>query len=275
LVLAALAPDSAGHETLCGMAVATGHGGDWRFDGDAFADSFNQRRAITNTEGQYGYLKFLQDGTEPEPWLEQWANEEIVSRLADLLDLQCTEVRAGAVEGVRGAINVFMEGNKVSSLNGLGFQAEQVVRAAVNSDQFGLIVSLDIWIMNTDRGAQNVYITLEGGRPRVRLIDHGHTLLLPRPITPDPEDWDAFVVSGHFEEKAFTERLLGSNYLRSFVTAEEIVAGAGNITSLGDDEIRSAVEGVDEQFFFATRDAIVTLLLNRRDRLAACLEGAL
>jgi hypothetical protein len=72
------------------VAVATAHGDDWRFDGDAFADSFNQRRAIVSAEGQYGYLKFLQEGTPEDPWLEQWANEEIVSRLADLLEIPCT-----------------------------------------------------------------------------------------------------------------------------------------------------------------------------------------
>jgi hypothetical protein len=260
------------------MAIAMGHGDNWRFDGDAFSDSFNQRRVITTSDGQYGYLKFLQDTTAEDPWLEQWANEEIVSRLADLLEIPCTEVRAGAVEGVRGAVTVFMEGNKVSALQTLGFAPEPVVRNAVNRQQFGLIVSLDVWTMNTDRGSHNVYITLEGGRPTLRLIDHGHVLLLPRSekgAEPEPDDWDAFVRSDQFDDNAWTERLLNGNYLRAFVTAEEIIDGAGNITSLGDDQIREVVEAVDEQFFFATRDAVVTLLLKRRDRLAVCLEGVL
>ena len=78
------------------MAVATCHGDEWKFDGDAFADSFNQRRAITTADGRFGYLKYLQDGNDEDPWLEQWANEEIVSRLADLLEIPCSVVRAGA-----------------------------------------------------------------------------------------------------------------------------------------------------------------------------------
>jgi hypothetical protein len=47
------------------MAVATGPGDEWRFDGDAFADSFNQRRAIVSTDGRLGYLKFLRDEQAP------------------------------------------------------------------------------------------------------------------------------------------------------------------------------------------------------------------
>jgi hypothetical protein len=49
------------------------------------------------------------------------------------------------------------------------FAPDPVVRASVNRDQFGLIVSLDVWVMNTDRGSHNVYITLDDGRPTLRL----------------------------------------------------------------------------------------------------------
>jgi hypothetical protein len=252
------------------VAIATAHGDDWRFDGDAFADSFNQRRAIVSTDGkQFGYLKYLRDETPEDPWLEQWANEEIFSRLSALLEIPCTECRAGAVEGVRGAVTVFMEGNKVSMLQTLGFAVDPVVAAAVNRNQFGTIVSLDVWTMNTDRGAHNAYVTMESGRPTLRLIDHGHTLLLPREEKgddPDPE---------RFATKEWTQRLLAGNFFRPFVADEEIVASAGNITSLGDDEVRSAVEAVDEQFFLADRDAMATLLLQRRDSLRTCLEEAL
>jgi hypothetical protein len=214
----------------------------------------------------------------PEPWLEQWANEEIFSRLAALLGIPCIDARAGVVQGIPGAITVFMEGNKVSALQMLGFAAEPVVGAATNRNQFGAIVSLDVWLMNSDRAPHNIFITTTQGRPNVRLIDHGHILLLPRQekvAEPEPEDWDGFVRAAPFSGDEWTERLLSGNYLRQFVTAEEIVAGAANITSLGDDEIRASVEAVDDQFFFAAPDAIVTLLLQRRDSLAPCLEGVL
>jgi hypothetical protein len=166
----------------------------------------------------------------------------------------------------------------VSSLQELRFSPDPVIRAATNRHQFGLIVSMDVWIMNIDRGAHNVYITLDHGRPTLRLIDHGHVLLLPRNekgAEPDPDDWEAFVQSGAFEDSGWTERLPSGHYLRPFVSEEEIVAAAGKITSLGDGLIREAVEAVDEQFFFATREAVVTLLVRRRERLEACLEAVL
>src|SRR5215211_531509 len=135
--------------------------------------------------------------------------------LPALLEVPCTECRAGVVEGVRGVISVFMEGNKVSMLEAMGFAAEPVVRAAVNRNQFGTFVSLDVWSMNIDRGAHNAYVTMDSGRPILRLIDHGHTLLLPRQekgADPAPADWDTFVGTDRFKEKALTQRLLQENY---------------------------------------------------------------
>lgn len=243
--------------------------------GDRFADSFNPRRAIISDRGRLGYLKIL---SQPEdPWIEQWANEQIVSEVAGLLEIPCIEARAGYADGEAGAITVFMEGRKVSELEAGGFRAQPVLDAALNRDQFGLVVALDVWLLNIDRGSHNLFITTEEGRPRVRLIDHGHTLLLPRSekrAEPAPDDWEAFVVSGVLEERAVTERTLNS-YLRPHVTTEEIKAGARTIAQVGDAEIERIVEAVPDEFFRAPRRAISTLVMHRRDALAHCLEEAL
>jgi hypothetical protein len=88
----------------------------WRIEGDRFADSFNPRRAIVSDRGRLGYLKVIAEGLPEDPWIEQWANEQIVSGLAHLLGIPCIEARAGYIEGEAGAITVFMEGRKVSEL---------------------------------------------------------------------------------------------------------------------------------------------------------------
>jgi hypothetical protein len=118
---------------------------EWHFVGDQFGDSFNPRRAIMSDRGRAGYLKMLREGTD-DPWLEQWANEEIVSNLAHALGLASTEVRAGWVEGEAGAIAVFMEGRKISELQLYGYALEPVLQNLQNRADVGTMAALDFWI---------------------------------------------------------------------------------------------------------------------------------
>jgi hypothetical protein len=248
----------------------------WRIEGDRFSDSFNPRRAIMSDRGRLGYLKVLADHYDEDPWLEQWANEQIVSELASELGIPAVEAQAGIVDGEAGAITVFLEGRKLSELEMGGFRVAPLLEATLNRDQFGLIVGLDLWVLNTDRGSHNLYVTMEEGRPRIRLIDHGHTLLLPREekAPSRPGDWESFVVSGFLEEPAMTRRALGS-YLRPFTTPEEIREAVRTITQVSDETIAAVVDGVPEEFLFCGRGAMTTLLINRRDRLEGCLEEGL
>jgi hypothetical protein len=251
---------------------------DWHLEGDRFADSFNMRQAIASTEGRLGYLKLLQDTTPEDPWIEQWANEQIVSDLARLLDLPAVEAAAGAVEGTRGAITVFLEGRKLSELEFAGYRLEPLMAGALNRAQFGLMAAFDVWLLNVDRGTANLFVTVEGGRPRLRLIDHGHTLLLPREqkkAMPAPADWKEFVVSGVLEQEDLTKQTLGG-FLRAHVASEEIKEGARTIAQVEDDAIARVIEAVPEEFFCGpTPDAMASLLTNRRDKLSECLEGVL
>jgi hypothetical protein len=57
-------------------------GEEWYIEGERVSDSFNARRAIRSDNGRLGYLKVLNDATPEDPWQEQFANEEIASRLA-------------------------------------------------------------------------------------------------------------------------------------------------------------------------------------------------
>jgi hypothetical protein len=250
----------------------------WRIEGERFADSFNPRRAIISDRGRLGYLKVLSDGTSADPWTEQWANEQIFSELSESLGLPCIEARAGHVEGEAGAITVFMEGRKISELEQAGFQIAPVLEAALNRDQFGLVVALDLWLLNVDRGAHNLFITTEEGRPRVRLIDHGHTLLLPRTdkrAEPPPEDWEAFVLSGVLDDAEMTRRIIEGSYLRPYVTPEEIKAGARTIAQVRDDHIDEIVDAVPDEFLHAPPQAISTLLKHRRSAIPRSLEEVL
>jgi hypothetical protein len=248
----------------------------WRLEGDRFADSFNPRRAIASDRGRIGYLKVLADGHADDPWKEQWANEQVVSDLATILGIPAIEAHAGEVEGEVGAITVFMEGHKLSELEQAGYRVATLLDVALNRDQLGLIVAFDVLILNIDRSAGNLFITTEEGRPRLRLLDHGHTLLLPRSekgADPPPSDWDAWVTSGVLETPEMAQRL--SSYLRQFVEKEEIVSGAERIAELSDQDLEKAVDRVPEEFIFCRRSAILGLLQNRRDRLANVIQEAL
>jgi hypothetical protein len=199
-------------------------------------------------------------------------------RADHLRPLSCTwhslcQVRAGNVEGERGGITVFVEGTKVSALTALGFKPEPMVTAAANRDQLGLMVAFDLWVLNVDRGAHNVFVIVEDGRPYVRLIDHGHTLLLPRTdkgADPAPADWEAFVDSDVLETAEMMQRLLSNNYLKQFVGNDDILAGAKVISeNVSTEVIDVAVEAVPEEFFFSDRSSIGRLLRKRKERLPA------
>jgi hypothetical protein len=250
---------------------------EWRFEGELFSESFNPRRAIFSDQGRVGYLKVLAEGHDADPWLEQWANEQIVSELAASLGLPCVEARAGWVNGEPGAITLFLEGRKVQELSALRFAVEPIIASAANRAQVGLMVAFDFWVMNTDRGQHNVFITFEHGRPTIRLIDHGHTLLLPREqkgCSPPPNNWQDFVVSGAFDEQAFNQQV-GRGFLWDLATREEILAGAQTVRGVPDTTIDSAVAGVDDEFICSDRVALSLLLKHRRDCLVECLgEGA-
>jgi hypothetical protein len=250
----------------------------WHFEGDRFADTFNARQAIASDEGRLGYFKVLKDDTPPDPWIEQWANEEIASRLARLLDIPAVEATAGSVDDESGAITVFLEGRKLSELEVSGRHIRPLVEGALNREQFGLIVAFDVWLLNVDRHTGNLFVTVENGRPRLRLIDHGHTLLLPRETTlasPAPDDWEEFVVSGALEDVQLTRQTLGS-YLRQYVSPEEVKAGARTIAQVRDEAVADVVHAVPEVFFCGPTPAAVTsLLTNRKNNLSELLEGAL
>jgi hypothetical protein len=250
----------------------------WHFEGDRFADTFNARQAIRSDDDRIGYFKVLRAETPDDPWLEQWANEQIVSELARLLKLPAIETHAGFVEEEPGAITLFSHGHKLSEFEALRFHLPPLVEAALNRDQLGLVVAFDIWLLNVDRHTGNLFVTVEDGRTLLNLIDHGHTLLLPREqkkASPAPDDWEEFVVSGALEEPDVTNQTLG-NYLRPFVKAEEIRAGARTIANLGDDEIASVVDVVPDGFLCGPPPAAMTrLLTHRKEKLSECLEGVL
>jgi hypothetical protein len=253
----------------------------WQFVGDRFADSFNPRRAIMSDEGRVGYLKMLADTIEPDPWLEQWANEQLASVLAGEIGLPAVEAWAGEVESELGAITVFMEGRKLSELQMMGFQERPVIEGASNRDQLGLIVAFDVWMLNVDRGPANLFVAMEEGRPRIALIDHGHSLLLPRESkvsaagdSPNSsEKWLECVVSDYPNRPDLAESIR-AGYLSQYVSPQEIVAGARIIAAVSDETIDGAVEGVDERFFCCHAEAIGTLLKHRRDGIGeSCGEG--
>ncbi|MGZ6580048.1 MAG: hypothetical protein ACXVFE_03555 [Gaiellaceae bacterium] len=247
----------------------------WHLEGDRFADSFNPRRAIVSDQQRFGYLKVLGDNIAEDPWLEQWANEEIVSKLAARLEIPAIEAWAGEVEGEVGALTVFLEGRKLSDLEQAGYRVATIIESALNRDQLGLMAAFDIWILNADRGASNLFVTMEEARPRVRLLDHGHVLLLPREskrCDPAPPDWEAFVESGELEAAEVTASVGG--YIRQFVSPEELLAGARTIAQVGDDAIIEAVQGPPDEFFHCPRAAITKLLIARREALVGCIEEA-
>jgi hypothetical protein len=249
----------------------------WRIEGDRFADSFNPRHAIISDTGRIGYLKVLGGNYAEDPWVEQWANEQIISELARTLGLPAVEARAGSVEGQRGAIVTFANGRKLSELEAQGFRVAPLLDAALNRHQFGLIVAFDVWTLNVDRGAHNLFIPVEQGRPVLNLIDHGHTLLLPREskhADPAPADWEEFVASGVLEDASMTQLVL-SSYLRPYAAPEDIKGGVETITRVGDDVIEGVVDAVSDEFLCCPRPAMIRLLINRRDELARCLEEAL
>jgi hypothetical protein len=247
----------------------------WQLEGDRFADSFNPRWPIVSDQRRFGYLKVLGDDISEDPWLEQWANEEIVSKLAAHLGIPAIEAWAGEVEGEVGALTVFLEGRKLSELEQAGYKVATIIDSALNRDQLGLMGAFDVWILNTDRGPGNLFVTMEEARPRVRLLDHGHALLLPREqknCAPAPENWDDFVESGQLETAEVTARV--GAYLKQFVSPEELVAGARTIAQVGDDAIAEAVQGPAEEFFRCPRSAMNKLLIARRDALVGCIEEA-
>jgi hypothetical protein len=131
--------------------------------------------------------------------------------------------------------------------------------------------------LNADRGPHNLFLTFEAGRPTLRLIDHGHVLLLPREgknCSPPPEDWADFVVSGRLEEEALSRSLL-TGYLAQLATAQEVLSGARTIQELPETAIDDALEPVDDEFFLCGKETIVTLLKHRRERLIDVLVGIL
>lgn len=222
-------------------------------------------------------MKLLSDQNPVDPWSEQWANEEVAANLAEALGIPTVEARAAEIDGELGAVVVFMEGRKLSELHLTGFQERPIIEGAVNRNQLGLIVAFDFWIMNADRGAHNVFITFPDGRPRIAVIDHGHSLLLPRSDKVGdhgPENWLEYVVSGHLEREDLSQRLR-QGHLVQYVTPQEVMAGARAIAGLTDDTIDSAVQGIDERFFCCHPEAIGTLLKHRRDRLEQCLGEVL
>jgi hypothetical protein len=261
---------------VCGVALA--HDEEtWHFIGDRFSDSTNPRRAIMSDRGRVGYLKVLSENMEPDPWLEQWANEQIASMLARELGIPAVEARAGEVEGELGAIVVFMEGRKLNELHLARFEERPIMEGAANRDQLGLVVAFDVWILNVDRGPHNIFMAVEDGRPSVALIDHGHVLLLPREqkVGPEaPDDWLACVVSDHVNRDELNQSIR-QGHLAQYASPQEIAAGARTIAGVSDEMIDSAVLGIDERFFCCHPEAIATLLKHRRDGLGeSCGNGS-
>jgi len=223
--------------------------------------------------GRVGYLKVLPGQFEADPWIEQWANEQIVSTLACELGIPAVEARAGEVEGELGAIVVFMDGRKLSELHLLGFQEKPIVEGAENRDQLGLMIAFDVWILNVDRGPHNIFMAVGDGRPNIALIDHGHVLLLPRDQKggqPAADDWLTHVVSDHVNREEQNQSIR-QGHLSGYASLQEIAAGARTIADVSDATIDSAVSGIDERFFCCHPDAMATLLKHRRDRLGESL----
>jgi hypothetical protein len=253
----------------------------WHFVGDRFSESMNPRRAIMSDRGRVGYLKVLDENSYPsDPWLEQWANEQIAGALADTLGLPVVEARAGEVEGELGAIVTFMDGHKLSELQMKGFEERPVVEGAANRDQLGLIVAFDVWLLNIDRGPANLFVSHEQGRPRIALIDHGLCLLLPRAHKVGDEnerteeEWLECVVSDQVNRPDLAQQIRGG-HLAQYVSPQEIVAGSRTIAGVSDEAIDAAVQGVDERFFSCHAEAIARLVKHRRDGLEdTCGEGA-
>jgi hypothetical protein len=224
-------------------------------------------------------LKGVTTPGKPAPVPYSLGMERVAYTLAAQLGLPVQETYLDTYNGEACSVQLRVEGHAFKRCRG----APMMITNVTNSALWPLIVAFDVWLANTDRNAENLFLVTipPGARPGMAsgsvswLIDHGQTGL-----------WPGWKISGNDADlhnipdnpTVVTSGLLHSDVERHIRTVmfpeleqSWLLAGAAErqqaldaIRGVGDSAIRDATDEVPTDYFTPDQAATLAAFLQAR-----------